>query len=333
MADKSKSNDTLLPDVLNRLETSITEIELLTSEIKESIKHHHVSSRIWSIERSPRSKQIDRLSVNEVPCSDFQRGLSAYDLIYSIDSIIVKKKREVINDFSDGSVANVPFRMVGIVVVSSAVKSDLMEKCVDLNDQKAKLKAYMISNVPSAHKRQQYYRTVRPGLLVQSLYRHLNVAPDNLSSVSYRWEDKATAPTVLQGEEVEKLITDSAKTKNTDEIGMDAERLVALDTQKLPKLSVGREFVRVESIKAHPIQTIRYVGDGSDGTKPYFASANGRRRKQSRATSPLIVFSDQEFKHGVLSDYVVKTTKPVPSTYVPVIPQLRIYHREIVPSK
>lgn len=333
MADKSKSNDTLLPDVLKRLEAGISEIELLTSEIKESIKHHHVSSRIWSIERSPRSKQIDRLSVNEVPCSDFQRGLSAYDLIYSIDSIIVKKKREVINDFSDGSVANVPFRMVGVVVVSTAVKYDLIKKCESLNGKKTELKDYMISSVPSAHKRQQYYRSVRPGLLVQTLYRYINVAPDNLSSVTYRWEDKATGPTVVKDDDIEKLILDSAKTKNPDEIGIDTDRLVALDNQKLPKLSAGREFVRVESIKAHPIQTIRYVGDGSDGTKPYFASANGRRRKQSRATSPLIVFSDQEFKHGVLSDYVVKTTKPIPSTYVPVIPQLRIYHREIVPSK
>lgn len=319
------SRGALVPSLFNHLDSAIFEIEGLTSCIKETIRKHQVNCQIWSVERTTRGQTVEKISINELNEQDGNRGIAAYDLLYSVDTAIVHNKIEVINDFSEGSVANVPFRVVGVIVVDFRVKSRLIDDCTLLNKKKDDLKAFMREKVPSPHQRKKYYKAARPGLLVQSLYRHINIAPDNLSSITYRWEDKSTAPTVLERTDIEKLIGESA-TKNQQD-GMSEDKLIQLDRNKLPRLDNDREFVRVEFVKAHPIQTIRYVNDLN---KPYFRSENGRCRKQIRATSPLIVFSGQQFNHGKLKDYSCKTTRIVPATYVPVIPQLRIYHREKV---
>ncbi|MUJ20475.1 DNA replication terminus site-binding protein [Aliivibrio fischeri] len=226
---------------------------------------------------------------------------------------------------------NVPVRVCGTMVLARN-----FEKCLDLiktvNLAKEEMARYVSFEIERNHGtekrldyiRTKYYRSSIPVVKTPTIYRQINVAPLNTSSISLSWCASQFVIESISEEELNKLIYNQNNLYGDDgSILMHKNERINKDYQTLgTNLKSGR-LVRLKPVRVHPVQSI------------YYKDSNGiTKRKVMKATSPLLIALDtfesakiKNLPNFNLNETEIKVSKGnrKRSKFSPILPKLGIY--------
>lgn len=212
-----------------------------------------------------------------------------------------------------------PRRILGIMCLPMAVQPELTMMVNQINLLKLTLRSQLNRTQKSYHERAALLRSVVPALLVQSLYRKVNLADVNTYRVNYAWSDKSKSVESISYKEALAMLEEHAEeiANNQSEHGMSKEDVLENDKKKLVQYGVKDRYVIMKPIKLFPQQTYTYLNEQGE-----------RCRRVLKATTPLLCFY-----HNAIDEITHRHPRPPKfveeehsSKYVPLIPQRNLYY-------
>ncbi|AIW22636.1 hypothetical protein F0267_00660 [Vibrio coralliilyticus] len=308
-------------DSIKKVETRLDEIDVRIQSLISFLMDGNVTgAKVYSVERTFRGE----VNPTTIDVSHLTGGCA---LKNALDNYRIQY-----NEFGEPTV---PKRVVGAIFVQPDAMLELAEKVSGINSAKDDLLTKLKKIASTPYMRTRYLKAARSGINITSIYRHINLAPDDVYRISHSWNDKQQSPQPKSVKEVEDMINtlDDIKDEN-GVITMSSQERIKIERAKLPTLRQDEEFIYVCGVKAHIEQIARYTTvESHGGLEPSLK----RPRKIYKASSPLLVAK------SLCDIQTVKFVPPVPYNrpkdmeveikYDPVLPHLNIYKRTIQKRK
>ena len=313
-------------DSMRKVESWLDDIDARIQTLISFLRNGNaVGAKVFSVERTFRGEvNPTTLDVSQLTGDTaLTKALDNYRIQY--------------NEYGEPTV---PKRVVGAIFVKPDSKDQLEEIVAGINNAKDELLNKLKGFASTPYMRTRYLKAVRSGINITSIYRHINLAPDDVYRISHSWNDKQQAPQPKTVAEVEDMIKslDDIKDEN-GVITMSSQERIKLESDKLPTLRQDdeywyEEFIYVCGVKAHIEQIARYtMVETNGGLEPTLK----RPRKVYKASSPLLVvkapFDIQSVKFMPPVPYNRPKDMEVEIKYDPVLPHLNIYKRPTHKSK